>query len=509
MRRPPSHLLVLGAAIIAGGLLRFVALGHQSLSHDEGVTAVTVLQPKLLDTLRVIPHSERTPPLFYALLWGWTRVFGEGVFALRSLSALFGTLAIPAAYLAGRELASRRAGLIAALLVAFNPFLVWYSQEARAYSLLILLSAAALFLFARALRSGHPRDYGLWALASALALASHYYAAFPLAVEAGWLLRRGRRRPAIGAVAVVCAVGLALAPLAAYQARGHSESDSGSGVSLIQRLVNVPVGFGAAQRLGTEGAAATGGGARAVEWGGSLALLAAVGVAGLALRGGGGERRRAVWTAGSICAGALLLPLPLAALGSGYFDTRNLAGAIVPLLVFISVCFAGPARRRAGLTLTGSLAAVFLAITLAIAATHSLQRRDWRAVAEAIPPAKGPRLVIVPYGGNPQILYYLERHGAHRLLPPGHRYLAYAGRLSDTVTLARPAVQAIEVVGPAARRTGPPWRGFRLTATASAQGKPLRLFVAPALTAVDLRALQRRGIVGPKDRLILDGARYP
>src|SRR5438876_576650 len=83
--------------------------------------------------------SGRTPPFYYMLAWGWAKLFGTGEVGLRSLSALAGTLTIPAAYAAGRALSSRRAGLIAAALFAVNPLLVWYSQEARAYALLALL----------------------------------------------------------------------------------------------------------------------------------------------------------------------------------------------------------------------------------------------------------------------------------------------------------------------------------------------------------------------------------
>ena len=86
-------LVTLGAAI-----LRFVALGHQSFDHDEAVTAGRVLHPSLWRTLAVLPGSERTPPLYYALAWGWSRALGVHEVGLRSLSALAGTLAVPAVF---------------------------------------------------------------------------------------------------------------------------------------------------------------------------------------------------------------------------------------------------------------------------------------------------------------------------------------------------------------------------------------------------------------------------
>jgi uncharacterized membrane protein len=87
---------------------------------------------------------------------------------LRSLSALFGTATVPVAYLVGRELIGRRAGLGLAAIVAVEPMLVWYSQDARAYALLVLLSSAALLFLLRARRTGRGRDLAWWAVFSAL-----------------------------------------------------------------------------------------------------------------------------------------------------------------------------------------------------------------------------------------------------------------------------------------------------------------------------------------------------
>ena len=80
----------------------------------------------------VVGFSESAPPLYYVLGWLWVQVAGTGEFGLRSLSALAGIATVPVAYLLGLELRGRRAGILAAALVAVNPMLVWYSQEAGA-----------------------------------------------------------------------------------------------------------------------------------------------------------------------------------------------------------------------------------------------------------------------------------------------------------------------------------------------------------------------------------------
>ena len=101
--------------------------------------------------LDAIPESEATPYLYYVLAWPWAQVFGLGEVGLRSLSALVGTAVVPGGLRRGRvaRLAAGGAGHGGARRRA--PFLVWYSQEARAYSLLALLAAARVLFFARAL----------------------------------------------------------------------------------------------------------------------------------------------------------------------------------------------------------------------------------------------------------------------------------------------------------------------------------------------------------------------
>ncbi len=103
--------------------------------------------------LKYMTETEATPPLYYVLAWPWAHVFGTGEIALRSFSAVIGTATVPLMYAAGKELVSRRAGLIAAALTATSPLMIWYSQEARAYALLVLFGAASLWFFARVLNN--------------------------------------------------------------------------------------------------------------------------------------------------------------------------------------------------------------------------------------------------------------------------------------------------------------------------------------------------------------------
>ncbi len=203
-----------------GAAMRFASLDVQSFHHDEVITAMRVIPGSFGDMMHAVKSSESNPPLYYVLAWGWAKAFGTDEVGLRSLSALLGTATVPLAYCIGAELAHRRAGLIAAALVAVNPMLIWYSQEARSYALLVFFCAASLLFFARALRTRSGRDLALWALC---------LGAGPLQPLLRRLRRRRSRRsgcwspcaPAgersLPAVAVVVAAGLALLPLISAQ----------------------------------------------------------------------------------------------------------------------------------------------------------------------------------------------------------------------------------------------------------------------------------------------------
>ncbi|MGA8745583.1 MAG: glycosyltransferase family 39 protein, partial [Solirubrobacterales bacterium] len=172
-----------------GAALRFSTLSLQSYRYDEAVTVARVLQPNLFATLSTVPGSESTPPLYYLLAWLWSRPFGTTEAGLRSLSALAGTASILTVYLGALALGlRRRAGLIAAAMVAVSPVLIWFSQDARAYALAFLLTSLSFVFFARARGGGGRRDLSWWAIFSALAICTHYFAGFVVAAEAAWLL---------------------------------------------------------------------------------------------------------------------------------------------------------------------------------------------------------------------------------------------------------------------------------------------------------------------------------
>src|SRR5205085_553594 len=338
------------AAILAvGAAIRFATIASQSYWVDEATT-VHELHMSFGAMLHAVATNESTPPLYYVLAWGWTKVFGTGEAGLRSLSALAGAAVIPVIYLAGRELATRRAGALAALFAAVNPFVIWYSQEARAYMLFALLSALSFLFFARALRRGdrHERELIWWAVFSALAILTHFFAGFLLAPEAIWLLVALRSRAAALATAVLAAAQAALVPLLAGDL-GHPLLQWITQFPLSIRIQQVPVAFG----LGTLYLSP-------VLSGGLVAAgcLAAI-VALLVLFGADSSEQRGALAATLVAAPTILVPLVLAELGHDYLLARNMIGAWIPLVVLVAIACTALRTLPAGAALAALLVGAF------------------------------------------------------------------------------------------------------------------------------------------------------
>jgi hypothetical protein len=95
------------------------------------------------------------PPLFYYLLKLWMAAFGDSLFWIRLLPALFSVIAIVPTVLLARSLGLRPVEINGTLgLAAVHPFLIFYSQHARMYSLLMLCALMSLWLFHRAVKEG-------------------------------------------------------------------------------------------------------------------------------------------------------------------------------------------------------------------------------------------------------------------------------------------------------------------------------------------------------------------
>lgn len=373
-----------------GAWLRFASLGAQSYWFDEA-QAAHELHLSFGSMVSSMVVHETNPPLYFVLGWLWARVFGTGEVGLRSLSALVGTAVIPVAYLCGRELVSRRAGLVAAAFAALSPFMIWYSQEAREYMLLAALCGLSVLYFARAWRDPSERNLALWAVFSALAVLTHFFAGFLVAPEAVWLLYVIRNRAIAFAVGAVAVVQMALLPLLASQA-GNSLLGFITGTRLSTRIQQVPVAFGLGNLY--ESPAARYGLLGAAVLAGAVIVLLVAGSDSRELRGAG--------AAAALAAVVLLLPLALALVGEDYYIPRALMPAWIPLAVVVAAACAARRARVAGTMLALILLASFVYAQVKIIDSPQYQRPDWRGVARALgttSTTSGTR-AIVAYDGS-------------------------------------------------------------------------------------------------------------
>ncbi|MFZ2357843.1 MAG: glycosyltransferase family 39 protein [Anaerolineae bacterium] len=141
-RDPFANTLLWLVMLLAAGL-RFFRIGTQSLWADEGNSAA--MAGRSLAEISARAAADIHPPGYYWLLNLWSRIFGDSEAALRSLSALWGILLVWLVYQIVSRLFDRRTALIAATFAAINPFLIYYSQEARMYSQLAALAALLFY----------------------------------------------------------------------------------------------------------------------------------------------------------------------------------------------------------------------------------------------------------------------------------------------------------------------------------------------------------------------------
>lgn len=176
--------LWIAVAIIAvSALVRGAGAGIANFRGDEAFSIRLAGLP--LSTLfAAMAASEPNPPLQFLFLRGWVGNLGLGEAVVRWPSVLSGVLAIAVAYRLAVALIGRRAALLAAAWMAVQPFLIWYSEDVRAYASLSLWHLMAAGCAWEGLRTGRWRWWIASAVAAWMAMALHYFAVLPLAALA-------------------------------------------------------------------------------------------------------------------------------------------------------------------------------------------------------------------------------------------------------------------------------------------------------------------------------------
>jgi mannosyltransferase len=192
-------------AVLVAAVLRLHRLGEESFWLDEAFTWFFVTREyTTLELLTTLPTEDVHPPLYYLLIDGWAAIAGTSEAALRFPSAVFGIATVGMLYLVGAKLFDRWTGAIAAVFLAVSSFHLYYSQEARMYSLLTVLTLLSFYFFIDLVRD---RERSGWivlgyVLASVLLVYTHIYGAFVVVAQNAylvpWLLLGGRTLPWLG-----------------------------------------------------------------------------------------------------------------------------------------------------------------------------------------------------------------------------------------------------------------------------------------------------------------------
>lgn len=471
----------LAILILVGAALRFATLNVQSIWLDESATMILVHRG-FTGMLSHLSGSESAPPLYYVLVFAWTKIVGAGPIGFRSFSALVGTLTIPAMYAVGRRV-SPRVGLWAAALTMLNPAMYYYSQEARCYELLVLFSAIAFACWQAAVDRPTRRALWLWCCFTILALLTHYFAAFLFVPEALILMRRLGSRRAAAPIGVVLLAGVALAPLAYSQVGNGAKISWIESTSLVSRVAETAKEF----VVGVYGPLEV--------FSAVLAGLLTLVALWLVLRRSVG-RERAIARDGAIVAtAAIAIPLIAAAIHVfDVFDGRNVIAAWVPFALVVAIGLGGRHAGRGG----GAVGAALLAISVAvIAGTNAIpayQRDDWRGAAQALPRPAGPRAIVAEQNATMPLSIYL----------PGVQGFSSGQTIVREVVVI--ALRTRRTVGgpirPSAPTQAPP--GFHLASVDDAEAFAVSRFLAAKPTIVTVRSA-RKLIDDPTAEITLQG----
>jgi len=208
------------------GLLTLIAFGARAVSLDaqplwrDEVDALRFATVPWAEMLASFTRPGWNGPLYYMLLRGWVALTGTSEYAMRFFSLAFGVLCVPLIYALGRRLFNRQAGFLTALLLTTSPYLTWYGQEVKMYTLLPALALLAIYGLRRAVEEG---DWYWWTaqvVATSLACYVHILAALLIPMQVllyftWWPQARNRWR---GALLSLACLTLPYLPLFDWQA---------------------------------------------------------------------------------------------------------------------------------------------------------------------------------------------------------------------------------------------------------------------------------------------------
>ena len=398
--------LRLTAIVLIAAVLRIAFLGARSFWADE-IVSVKLATDNWGGFWFWIGNREANMALYYLLLRGWVKG-GDGEAWVRLLSALFGIATVPLLHRLITRLYDERAAWICALLAATSACLVQFSQEARSYSLLILLIVASYYFFVQWLEEQRSWLGVAYVLVSAAALYAHFFAALVICSQAVSLLWLPLRSvPWRRLAAAWSAVAAAALPIAYYILKRDVGQLYWVRPTTVDEIYKLTVFYA--------------GGSKAVAAVLSVLSLAVIATAVADNRKTLAAKGEESWRFQLIFLWAVL-PVVLTVLVSLHkpiFVHRYLLVALPGYLTLIAL---GLARIRKQLRLYSALG-VFIALSgISIAQEYRRPIEDWRGVVEHVLSHARPEdsvLLYMPYGVNNFVFYTIRREREEAHVPLG------------------------------------------------------------------------------------------
>lgn len=446
MTRGWARVALIGV-LLAAFALRVWRLDAQELRGDEAFGYFFSLSSPQAIVAQTLDLGEPHPVASYWLQHGWLRLAGDSEYALRFLSVGWNTLAVALlAQLAYALGLGAGAMVVGALLLAVSPYALWHAQDARMYSMSLALTVASMVAAVRWWARPSLALAALYIACALLALHTHYYAGFVLAVSALWGLvwcyRQRGRQAAARWLAIQVALALLYLPWAAaalpvvadYGGNGDSP---GLGEAVARAW--------AAMALGEIDLPP-----RRALWGGLLGVAAVLGFGALYRQGG--RPRQAAWLL-LLYAGVPLLATWLGARSRPIFDERYLVAVAPPLYLLGAASFDLRRGARSGAWAAVTPAALLALVMAAGTANAYLnpvysKDRGWRELAQRLDDLSrgvAPTAVrLVQNYPDPTLWYYYRGAVPHLVLPPAAQDVAGAAALVEG--MARDGVQRVILV---------------------------------------------------------------
>ncbi len=187
-----AALLVVAVLTLAGAVIRLVVAGQPLFADELSTYWISATHSlggvmSLMYGTGAIKHAEITPPMYFVLAWAAMHL-GHSQELLRLPSLVAGIATLPLVYALGLRTVGRWAAVLGTAVTALLPFQIYYSTEARAYGVMMFLTAASTLCLLLALERGGWRWWALYAVCSAGAFFSHYTCAFVLGAQLLWVL---------------------------------------------------------------------------------------------------------------------------------------------------------------------------------------------------------------------------------------------------------------------------------------------------------------------------------